>query len=198
MVRFIGDCSLPPYTDKYLYLYGGKEISRELKSSLLHATDAKCIHFWFKSEGKYFKRSLQLFINSVDSNSSTLIWSANEETPTWTFIQLPLQTMDNAFQVMSCVKYCNILLLYNALRDWLRRPFRRRYLGITSRNIAHAPCVCFLIVIVRENHDCKTLNGRATNKNIVLTYMLGGLMHKHARVSSLTVPVTLPQHKNLK
>lgn len=92
------------YTDKYLYLNGGKEVTRALVSPPLQATEVKCIRFWFKSEGKYFKRSLKLFINSSDSNSSSMIWSVDEEIPKWTFFQLPLENVGNVFQVINKAK----------------------------------------------------------------------------------------------
>ena len=57
------------------------------------------MRFWFKSEGKYFNRSLQLVMNSSGSNSSSLIWSTDEETPNWTFLQIPLQNIAHRFQV---------------------------------------------------------------------------------------------------
>jgi len=92
------------YTDKYLYLNGGKEVTRALVSPPLQATEVKCIRFWFKSEGKYFKRSLTLFINSSDSNSSSMIWSVDEEIQKWTFFQLPLENVGNVFQVINKAK----------------------------------------------------------------------------------------------
>jgi len=78
------------HKDKYLYLNGGKEVTRALVSPPLQATEVKCIRFWFKSEGKYFKRSLKLFINSSDSNSSSMIWSVDEEIQKWTFFPTPI------------------------------------------------------------------------------------------------------------
>jgi len=72
---------------------------RKFKSPVILGTEVKCIRFWFKSDGKYFTRSLQLAIDSSDSNSSWSIWSANEETPNWTFIQIPLQDIGHQFQV---------------------------------------------------------------------------------------------------
>ncbi len=89
------------FTDKYLYLHGGKEQSRQFISPPIHAAEAKCIRFWFKSEGKYFTRSLQLVIKSSDSISLSPIWSVDEETPKWTFMQIPLQYIANEFQVGS-------------------------------------------------------------------------------------------------
>ena len=96
--RFCVGCSVL-FIDKYMYLHRGKEQSRKVISPPIHSAEVKCIRFWFKSEGKYFKRSLKLIIKSSDSNSSSPIWSVDEETPTWTFIQIPLQNIAKEFQV---------------------------------------------------------------------------------------------------
>ena len=68
-------------------------------SPFIDSIQVRCIRFWFKSEGEYFRRSLKLLVNGSDSNSSSSLWSVDEETPTWTFIQLPLQRAGGKFQV---------------------------------------------------------------------------------------------------
>ncbi|XP_078375556.1 uncharacterized protein LOC144658924 [Oculina patagonica] len=100
MCSWSGDPDWRIHKDKYLYLHGGKEQSRQFISPPIHAAEAKCIRFWFKSEGKYFTRSLQLVIKSSDSISLSPIWSVDEETPKWTFMQIPLQYIANEFQVV--------------------------------------------------------------------------------------------------
>lgn len=40
-----------------------------------------------------------MVINSYVVNSSLTIWSVDEETPEWTFIQIPLENIANEFQV---------------------------------------------------------------------------------------------------
>ena len=87
------------FPDKYLYLDGGGEQTRKFLSPPILGTEVKCIRFWFKSERKYFSRSLHLVIDNSDFNSSLLIWYTDEETPNWTFIQIPLQNIAHKFQV---------------------------------------------------------------------------------------------------
>ena len=89
-------------TDQYLFLGGGKEFRRMFRSPPLHAAEVKCIRFWFRSRGKYYKRSLQLVVNSSDTNYSSVIWSINEENQEWTYIQLPLhENVGEVFQVIN-------------------------------------------------------------------------------------------------
>lgn len=72
------------------------------RSPPLHAAEVKCIRFWFTSRGKYYKRSLQLVVNSSDTNYSSVIWSINEENQEWTYIQLPLhENVGEVFQVIN-------------------------------------------------------------------------------------------------
>lgn len=72
------------------------------RSPPLHAAEVKCIRFWFTSRGKYYKRSLQLVVNSSDTNYSSVIWCINEENQEWTYIQLPLhENVGEVFQVIN-------------------------------------------------------------------------------------------------
>ena len=81
----------------YIQLSGGSNNSRLFSSPRLNGW--KCIRFWYYSGVKYFKRSIELTILSHETMKEHVIWSHNQETISWTFVQLPINMTESVIQV---------------------------------------------------------------------------------------------------